>query len=96
MAGTGRQRIYGSIYGTLGAKSRQATDKGFLYITEDKRRPAMPQQIHKDKMIQSVQRLEWALPCDKIMTVLGGLALPQDVVVSKNGTQYDVSRRNLQ
>jgi hypothetical protein len=95
MAGTGRQRIYGSIYGTLGVKSRQATDKGFLYKTEDRRRPAVPQQIRNDKVMGSAQRLEWALPGDKIMTVSGDWDLPQDVVVSKNGTQYGVSRLNL-
>jgi hypothetical protein len=55
----------------------------------------MPQQIRNDNVIGSAQRLEWALPGDKIMTVSGDWALPQDVGVSKKGTQYDVSRLNL-
>lgn len=55
----------------------------------------MPQQIRKDKVVRSAQRLDWEIYGDKIMTVSGDWALPQDVVVSKNGTQYDVSRLNL-
>ena len=57
--------------------------------------PAVLQHIHNDKVLESAQRLEWELPGDKNMTVSGVPVQPQDVVVSKNETQYGLSKFNL-
>ena len=55
----------------------------------------MPQHIHDDKVMWSIKRLERMPQTDKIMTEGVDRVQPQDVVVTKNDTQYGLSKLNL-